>query len=100
MLKKIIITLLILTTLVGSLWAMSESVYPGQAVAVTDEAKPVRSAVASDKIFFFLFGMPNKKTLDDVMKEGGIAKVHHIEYNVTNILFGLYMSRDMIVYGE
>ena len=35
----------------------------------------------------------------EAMTEGGVTKIHHIDYEITNVL-GLYSTKTTIVYGE
>ncbi len=34
------------------------------------------------------------------MENGGITKIHHVDYKVTNVFLGLYVKYTTVVYGE
>ncbi|HRR33997.1 MAG TPA: TRL domain-containing protein [Kiritimatiellia bacterium] len=64
---------------------------------VDNSVRPVKKGVASSKaIILFNTG---DASIDAAMREGGITKVHHVNYDVTNILF-LYNEIKTTVYGE
>ncbi|MGD1020620.1 MAG: TRL domain-containing protein [Verrucomicrobiia bacterium] len=39
-------------------------------------------------------------SLQAAMQNGGITKIHHVDYKVTNVLGGLYIKYTTVVYGE
>lgn len=64
---------------------------------VDNSVRPVKKGVASSKgIILFNTG---DASIGAAMREGGLSKVHHVDYDVTNILF-LYNEIKTTVYGE
>jgi len=64
---------------------------------VDNSVRPVKKGVASAKgIILFNTG---DASIGAAMREGGLSKVHHVDYDVTNILF-LYNEIKTTVYGE
>ena len=39
-------------------------------------------------------------SLQAAMQNGGITKIHHVDYKVMNVLGGLYIKYTTVVYGE
>ncbi len=67
------------------------------APGVDNSVRPLKKGVAASKaIILFNTG---DASIGAAMREGGITKVHHVDYDVTNILF-LYNEVKTIVYGE
>lgn len=64
---------------------------------VDNSVRPVKSGEAwSGGLLCFASG---DATVGEAMRNGGISKVHHVDYRVTNILY-LYNQTTTIVYGE
>ena len=64
---------------------------------VDNAVRPTKNGMAkASAILFFGTGDASIQT---AMKAGGITKVHHVDYNVKNILF-LYSEVITVVYGE
>ncbi len=64
---------------------------------VDNSVKPAKKGIASSKaILLFNTG---DASIGTAMREGGISKIHRVDYDVTNILF-LYNEIKTIVYGE
>lgn len=64
-----------------------------------EEVKPLKSGKASATAVFGLFS-GGDAGIDQAMKNGGITKVHHVEYETTMFLGGFIHSLTTIVYGE
>ena len=103
--------LLVLSTLLGGAFLLSGCVIPmkGHSIApiILDhiESDPiVDNSVTSAKqgqsqsrgVVFFTSG---DASIGAAMRNGGISKVHHVDYNVKNILY-LYNETTTTVYGE
>ena len=39
-------------------------------------------------------------SVDAAMKNGGINKIHHVDYEIKSIFFGIYGKHTIVVYGE
>lgn len=64
---------------------------------VDNDVRPAKSGRAEAKgILLFSEGDASIQT---AMKNGGISKVHSVDYKVTNILF-LYTKQETIVWGQ
>ncbi|HRT29335.1 MAG TPA: TRL domain-containing protein [Kiritimatiellia bacterium] len=64
---------------------------------VDNSVRPVKKGVASSKaILLFNTG---DASIGAAMREGGLSKIHHVDYDVTNILY-LYNEITTTVYGE
>lgn len=64
---------------------------------IDNSVRPLKTGIASSKaIILFNTG---DASIGTAMKNGGITKIHHVDYDVTNILF-LYNEVKTIVYGE
>ena len=64
---------------------------------VDNSVRPVKKGVASSKgIILFNTG---DASIGAAMREGGLSKIHHVDYDVTNILY-LYNEITTTVYGE
>lgn len=104
--------LLILSALLGGTVLLSGcGIFPmkGQAVApitldhissdpiVDNSVRPVKHGRSQSKgVILFHTG---DASIGAAMRDGGITKVHHVDYDVKNILF-LYNETTTIVYGE
>ena len=64
---------------------------------VDNSVRPLKSGKATATgIIFFADGNASIKA---AMEQGGITKVHHVDYETTNI-FGIIASHTVIVWGE
>ena len=68
---------------------------PGSATSNAGSSK-VGTAVAESFLGVFATG---DASIEAAMKDGGITKIHHVDYESKNIL-GLYATFTVIVYGE
>lgn len=62
-----------------------------------DSQERVGTASAEMFLWFFVTGDCSTAT---AMKNGGIRKIHHVDTEFHNILFGLYGKFTTVVYGE
>jgi len=69
------------------------------AVALDPTVGGRKSGTASSQAFLGLFAFGNSG-VDAAMKNGGIAKVHHVDHGVQLVLGGLWARATTIVYGE
>ncbi len=67
------------------------------ATDVTAASTKTGTSSASGILGLFAFG---DASMDAAMKNGGITKVHHVDYEVSSILFGLFLKSTTIVHGE
>ena len=73
-----------------------DNVTPG-AYGVDNDVKPVKIGKATTKgIILYTSG---DNSIKAAMENGGIKKIHHVDFDVTNI-FNLYSKVTTIVYGE
>ena len=80
----------------GSQGIVADAVTPG-AYAIDNSVKPVKTGTATSKgIILFTTG---DNSIKAAMANGGIKKVHHVDFDVLNIL-NLYSKVTTIVYGE
>lgn len=64
---------------------------------VNNNVRPLKRGEATQTgIILFSSG---DASIDAAMKNGGITKVHHVDYKTTTVLF-LYTKQTTIVYGE
>jgi hypothetical protein len=68
---------------------------PGSATSNTGSSK-VGTAVAESFLGLIATG---DASIEAAMKDGGITKIHHVDYESKNIL-GLYATFTVVVYGE
>ena len=80
----------------GSQGIVADTVTPG-AYAIDNSVKPVKTGTATSKgIILFTSG---DNSIKAAMANGGIKKIHHIDYKTKNIL-GIVGSQTTLVYGE
>ena len=74
-----------------------DHVAPDSEIGIDNNVRPTKKGVAtSTAILFYVTG---DGSIDAAMKNGGITKVHHVDYDVKNIL-GIVSEVKTIVYGE
>lgn len=73
-----------------------DAVSPNQAF-VNNNVKPLKRGESTQTgVVLFSTG---DASIEAAMKNGGITKVHHVDYKTTTVLF-LYTKQTTIVYGE
>ncbi len=73
-----------------------DAVSPGIDYANSDVRPLKRGEATQTGIVLFVSG---DASIEAAMKNGGITKVHHVDYKTTTILF-LYTKQTTIVWGE
>lgn len=69
------------------------------AVAVDPTARNLRPGKASCGSLMYMFAFGDA-SVDTAMRNSGITKVHHVDYEVDWIFFGFWVNMSTIVYGE
>ena len=64
-----------------------------------EDVESLRSGRANATALFGLFA-GGDASIEKAMKNGGIKKVHHVDYETTLFFFGLVNSLTTVVYGE
>jgi len=65
--------------------------------ANAEQQNKVGKATAEMYLWFIVLGDCSVAT---AMKNGDVAKIHHIDTELTSVIFGLYGSFTTVVYGE
>lgn len=72
------------------------AVQHGAPVGQTASTSKVGTAESTGIICFATGDSSVKKAMDN----GGITKIHHVDYKVMNVLGGVYVKYTTVVYGE
>ena len=75
---------------------MDGAVQHGAPVGQTASTSKVGTTESTGIICFATGDSSVKKAMDN----GGITKIHHVDYKVMNVLGGLYVKYTTVVYGE
>jgi len=82
-------------------WLITNVTLPAQELTVATDSSAssskTGSAAATGVLGMVAFG---DASVNAAMMDGGISKVHHVDYKVTSVLFGLVMSTTTIVHGQ
>ena len=83
-------------TVAGSQGIVADAITPG-AYSIDNSVNPVKIGKATSKgIILYTSG---DNSIKAAMENGGIKKVHHVDFDVLNVL-NLYSKVTTIVYGE
>ena len=104
--KKKIISIILFLFVISMMTSCSHGVYgglytgiktPGQ---ITDHKEGVsKVGISSAMSVLGLFAVGDA-SIQTAMENGGITKVHHVDYKTRSVLFLIYNSTTTIVYGE
>ena len=74
---------------------------PAQSLAVATDpsVRTFRKGTSSCSSLMFMFAFGDA-SVDSAMRDQGITKVHHVDYQVNSFMFGFWVSMTTIVYGE
>ena len=93
----VLLTFMMLTGC-GALYTDVKTPMPGLTINTNADSMP-KVGTSTCSSYLWLIAVGDCSTTA-AMKNGGISKVHHADYQGKNYLFGLYMEDTLTVYGE
>lgn len=89
----------IVPTPMGPVGLFADVTYNAAAASVKMDANSFSKVGTSDASNILGIIQTGDISINAAMKSGGLQRVHHVDYKVTNVL-GLFSTKTIIVYGE